>query len=128
MAQHALALIVSSPGPLREGLHAALAAIPSLEEVTEVESIEIAAKRFAGQTPALVLVSTVAGGSIAPESCLQIKSCWPESPCLALVDTVALAPVATAAGADLVLVKGVRPEQLLGRIEMLLRKRELGNR
>lgn len=127
MANRALALIVASPGPLREGLRAALAAIPCLEEVREVDSTAAAVGLFAGRTPALVLFSTGADGSNAPEGCRQIKSCWPDSPCLALVDTVGLEPVAKAAGADLVLVKGVRPDKLLGRIETLLRNEDAGS-
>jgi two-component system response regulator DevR len=125
MATLALALIVASPGPLREGLRAALSAIPSLDEVSEVEDTAAAVSRFAGRTPALVLVSTGLDGSNAPENCRQIKSCWPDAPCLMLVDTVGLGPVAKAAGADLVLVKGVRPEKLLARIETLLREEDL---
>lgn len=122
MANHTLALIVANPGPLREGLRAALAAFPSLEEVNEVDSATAAVRLFAGRTPALVLFSTGEAGSNAPEGCRQIKLHWPESPCLALVDSVDLEPVAKAAGADLVLVKGVRPDKLLGKIEKLLRK------
>lgn len=126
MANHALALIVANPGPLREGLRAALAAIPPLDEVTEVDNITTAVRLFADRSPALVLVSTGSDGSNSPESCRTIKSCWPHSPCLALVDTVGLGPVARNAGADLVLVKGVRPDTLLENIEALLREGDLG--
>jgi DNA-binding NarL/FixJ family response regulator len=122
MANHALALIVASPGPLREGLRAALAAIPRLDAVQQVDSVAAAVTLYAGRTPVLVLVSTSTDASNAPEGCRQIKLCWPDSPCLALVDTVGLAPVAQAAGADVVLVKGVRPDKLLARIEKLLRE------
>lgn len=127
MTNQALALIVASPGPLREGLRAVLTALPRLDEVTEVDNIPAAVCLFAGRTPALVLVSTGSDGTNAPESCQQIKSCWPDSPCLALVDTVGLGPVAKAAGADLALVKGVRPDKLLGRIERLLAQQGLGD-
>lgn len=122
MANHVLALIVASPGPLREGLRAALAAIPRLDEVCEVDNAAAAIRLFGARTPALLLVSTGLEGNNTPESCRSIKACWPGSPCLVLVDTVELEPVAKAAGADLVLVKGVRPDQFLGRIESILRK------
>lgn len=127
MANRTLALIVASPGPLREGLRAVLTALPHLDEVLEVDNATAAVSLFAGRTPALVLFSTGSDGSNTPEGCRRIKLYWPDSPCLVLVDTVGLEPVAKAAGADLVLVKGVRPEKLLGRIERLLAERSLGS-
>jgi hypothetical protein len=54
---HTLALIVASPGLLREGLRAALSAIPHLDEIIEVDTTASAVRLFAGRTPALVLVS-----------------------------------------------------------------------
>ena len=127
MANRTLALIVASPGPLREGLRAVLTALPYLDDVLEVDNIAAAVSLSSSCTPALVLLSTSSDGSNTPEGCQLIKSYWPDSPCLALVDTVALESVAGAAGADLVLVKGVRPDTLLGRIEKLLAKQSLGS-
>ena len=126
MAEHALALIVATPGRLREGLRAAIAAIPQLDEVCEVDNTTTAVNLYGGRTPALVLLSTGLGDNNTPESCRQIKKRWPSSPCLVLVDTVALEPAAEAAGADLVLVKGVRPDRFLGKIETILRKADPG--
>jgi DNA-binding NarL/FixJ family response regulator len=123
MDQHTLALIVAPPGVLRQSLRAAVAALHRLETIDEADTI--AQALVMKHDPALVLFS-VAGPEIKHLAAIRmIKTRWPAARCIALVDTVAQEQPATDEGAEAVLVKGVRPTELLSRIERLVDEKPL---
>jgi DNA-binding NarL/FixJ family response regulator len=117
------ALIVSRPGPLREGLQAALTALFLLEMVGVVDSAASAMDMAAeGDDPALVLVSLDEPANGVSGGLEWIRTRWPKVPFMVLANTVEQQLSAQAAGAEEVLIKGVRPEELMARIEGLLRR------
>ena len=112
------ALIVAPPGPLREGLRAALNALRRLETVGVADTASHAVVMM--RDPAFVLLS-LEGSEADDLTALQtIKARWPAVQCIVLVDTVARQQAAKAAGAEEALIRGIRPADLLGRIERLL--------
>jgi NarL family two-component system response regulator LiaR len=114
------AFIVAWSGPLREGLRAVLTAMPQVSVVGEADSVSSILGIALKEDPALVLLS--ADGPIydARDSCRQVKLLWPEAGCIFLADTVHQRRIATAAGADTVLLKGFQAEKLFSAIESLL--------
>jgi DNA-binding NarL/FixJ family response regulator len=118
MTQRTLALIVASPGVLREGLRAAVAALHDLETVGEADNVAQAVVMV--HDPALVLLSIEGPDQNDLAPIREIKARWPATRCIVLVDTVAQQRAAQAVGAEEVLIKGVLPSKLLGRIEGLL--------
>jgi DNA-binding NarL/FixJ family response regulator len=121
MKNHASALIVAGPDLLREGLRAALIAVHCFQTVDEADSAASALAMHVDHDPALVLFSTDEPVDQTLAGFRQIKARWPEAWCIVLVDTVAQQQSAQAAGLEEVLVKGVRPDKLLGTIEDLIR-------
>lgn len=115
------ALIVSRPGPLREGLRAALATLPHLEYLSEADSAASAIGLMLEHDPTLVLLCTDGSADKSITGFGRIKARWPKVHFIILVDTVAQQQAARAAGFEEVLVKGVRPDRLLGTIEDLIR-------
>jgi DNA-binding NarL/FixJ family response regulator len=118
MDQQTLALIVAPPGVLRQSLRATVVALHRLETIDEADTITQAI--LMNHDPALVLFS-VEGPEIKHLAAIRmIKTRWPAARCIALVDTVAQKQPAREEGAEAVLVKGVRPAELLSKIERLV--------
>ena len=118
MEQRTSALIVATPGVVRESLRAAVATLHHFGTVGEADSV--AQAMAVAHDPALVLLS-VEGPENRPLPAIQeIKAQWPAVRCIVLVDTVAQQQAARAAGAEEVVNKGVRPDKLLRSIEGLL--------
>lgn len=118
MKQRTSALIVAPPGVLRQGLRAAVTALPRLKTVDEADNIAHA--MIMQHDPALVLFSVEGPETRHLAAIRMIKTRWPAARCIVLVDTVAQEQPAREEGAEAVLVKGVRPTELLARIERLL--------
>lgn len=118
MSQRSTALIVAPPGPLREGLRAALNTLRRLETVGVADTAAHAVVMM--RDPALVLLSLEGSETDDLASIRTIKARWPAVRCAVLVDTVARQRAAKAAGAEEALIRGIRPADLLGRIERLL--------
>jgi DNA-binding NarL/FixJ family response regulator len=123
MVQYIRALIIAPPGLLREGLLAALGTLHSIEVVGQADTVSQA--MVVEHEPAFVLFS-IEGPEHNNLAALQkIKAQWPAVRCIALVDTVAQQQAALAIGAEEVLIKGVRPQVLLAKIEQLLSNEKL---
>ena len=114
------ALIVAKPGPLREGLRAALSAMPCMHVVGEVDKATLALRIHLDPAPALILVSADGPGLGAADTWEQIRAQWPEARYIILADTVQQQEEAQAAGADLVLLKGFAASQLFVAVETLM--------
>jgi DNA-binding NarL/FixJ family response regulator len=121
MKNSASALIVARPDLVREGLRAALTAMHSFQIVDVADSAASALTMTMEHDPALVLLSTGEPADQTLAGLRQIKARWPRAWCILLVDTVAQQQSAQAAGFEEVLVKGVRPDRLLGTVEDLIR-------
>ena len=120
MNQHRRALIIARPGPLREGLRAALSAVPCMRVVDEVDKATLALRIRLDPAPALILVSSESPGPGAVDVWEQIRAQWPEARYIILAETVQQQEQARAAGADLVLLKGFAASQLFVAVETLM--------
>jgi DNA-binding NarL/FixJ family response regulator len=116
------ALIVTDLGSLHNGLLALMTTMPQIEVVGEASSASAALQMVAQHRPDLVLMDTDLPGS---ESCAllkQIKSDWPATRCIALANDVPQQQAAEARGADIALIKGFPPAQLITAVDRLLRE------
>jgi DNA-binding NarL/FixJ family response regulator len=68
----------------------------------------------------LVLLDTDLPGSEPCALLRQLKSQWPATRCIALADDVQQQQESEAAGADIALVKGFAPVQLISAVDRLL--------
>jgi DNA-binding NarL/FixJ family response regulator len=118
MNQQSSALLVAPPGLLREGLRAVLNALPNLDTVPEADTVAQALATV--HEPVFVLLSAEGPENGIFTAIQKIKARWPAVPCIVLVDTVAQQQAAGAAGAEEVVIKGVRPDKLLRSIEGFL--------
>jgi DNA-binding NarL/FixJ family response regulator len=115
------ALIVTAPGSLQNGLLALMTAIPQVEVVGEASSAPAALQMVAECSPDLVLLDGNLAGNEPWALLWQIKNERPATRCIALADDVPQQQEAEAAGADIALVKGFAPVQLIAALERLLR-------
>lgn len=115
------ALIVTGPGSLQNGLLALMTAMPQVEVVGEADDPAAALEMVAGHCPDLVLLDGKLAGSEPWALLRQIKNDWPAIRCIALAEDVRQQQEAEASGADIALVKGFAPAQLIAAVDRLLR-------
>ncbi len=114
------ALIVTAPGSLQNGLLALMTAIPGVEVVGEASSTAAAQEMVAELKPGLLLLDGSLAGQEPWALLRQIKNEWPAIRCIALAEDVPQQEEAEASGADIALVKGFAPAQLIAAVEGLL--------
>jgi DNA-binding NarL/FixJ family response regulator len=114
------ALIVTGPGSFQNGLLALMTAMPQIEVVGEADNASSALQMVVERRPALVLLDMDLPGNDPWALLRQIKNDWPAIRCIALADDVQHQQDSQAAGADVALVKGFPPAQLIATIERLL--------
>ena len=114
------ALIVAGPGALQNGLLALMTAMPNMEVVGEADDASAALEMVAQHRPNLVLLDTNLPGNEPSALLRQIKYNWPATRCIALADDVQHQQESKAAGADIALVKGFAPTQLIAAVDRLL--------
>lgn len=108
-----MALIVAKPSQFREGLQAMLTSIPQLKRVSQVEDGPSALRMAAQDYPTLVLLEfDRSSRDVLAATLEQIKARWPQSQCIALVHNEQEYQLAEAAGADVVLMKGIPAPKL----------------
>jgi len=121
-----LTLIVAQPGPLREGLRAALSTVPHLVVIGEADGATSALEMVLHCAPALVVLSADTPGRDTLEAWQQLKAHWPEARCIILADTVQQQEMARTAGVDTVLLKGFAAGKLFAAVETLFGETEEG--
>jgi DNA-binding NarL/FixJ family response regulator len=126
MTKPTLALVVTGPGSLQNGLLAMLTTIPQIQAVLVAEEASRALRMIADHRPALVLLDTMLPGNEAGAVLREIKARWPSTHCIILADDVQQQQEAKAAGADAVLIKGFSATKLIATIEGLLSQEEKG--
>ncbi len=119
MTRRRPAFIVAKPGPLREGLRAALSAMPCMNVVGEVDAAISALRIRPDPAPALIVFSAESPDPGALDAWQEIRAHWPEAQCIILAETVQQQEEARAAGADLVLLKGFAAARLFAAVETL---------
>jgi DNA-binding NarL/FixJ family response regulator len=126
MTKPTLALVVTGPGSLQNGLLAMLTTIPQIQAVLVAEEASRALRMIADHRPALVLLDVVLPGNEAGAVLKEIKTRWPSTHCIILVDDVRQEREAEAAGAGSVLIKGFPAAKLIATIEGLLSQEKEG--
>jgi DNA-binding NarL/FixJ family response regulator len=114
------ALIVTGTGSLQNGLLALMTAMPQIEVVGEADDASAALEMVAQHRPNLVLLDTDLPGNEPSALLRRIKNNWPATRCIALADDVQHQQESEAAGADIALVKGFAPAQLIAAVDRLL--------
>ena len=112
-----LALIAARPGDLQDSLVALMTTVPQVGAVLIAEDAPSALRTMARHRPALVVIETQLD---AQESCVplrEIKAGWPSTACVALAGDVEQRRQALSAGADVVLIAGFPPSELIAAIE-----------
>ena len=123
MARDGVVLLAVARGPLRDGLHAALGAIPQVTLTEHAGDAASVLGRVAESCPSLVVLDDALGGDATPMLLRQIKSVSPGTRCLVLTDDARRLSIASADGADAVMLQGTPATELFGMIERLLDRR-----
>jgi DNA-binding NarL/FixJ family response regulator len=121
MNRQVSALIIAQPGQLRDGLYMLLKATPRVDVV--IRAHVAPSTLDLGTLPCLSLIVVDADGEpsgMALDLLAQIKAQCPTARSITLVNSDAEHERCVAAGADVVLVKGVLATRLLTIIEELL--------
>ena len=113
-------LIVTAPGSLQNGLLALMTAIPQIKVVGEADNASVVLEMVVEHRPDLVLLEGNLAGTEPWALLRQIKNERPATRCIALADDVLQQQEAMAAGADIALVKGFAPVQLIAAVDRLL--------
>ena len=127
MGRDGVVLLAAAPGPLHDGLQAALGAIPTVTLTEQAGDAASVLGRVAESCPALVVLDDALRGDMTLMLLRLIKSVSPGTRCLVLTDDVRRLSVASADGADAVLLQGTPPTELFETIARLLdRPEDLG--
>jgi DNA-binding NarL/FixJ family response regulator len=114
------ALIVARSAQFRESLVVLMRALAQIGPIMQADSIPEALSGYVERTPDLVLCDYASIQNERAETLYRIKARWPNARCVILVDDDRARQAAEAAGADVVLTKGVLAARLLETVEKLL--------
>ena len=113
-----LTLVIAAPGPLQDGLLALMTTSSQISAVFVAEEAILALRMVKDHRPNLILLDI---HLLEAQMVLKrIKSQWPQSQCIVLVDSVE--QEREVKEADAVLLEGFSPAHLLATIEDLLAK------
>jgi DNA-binding NarL/FixJ family response regulator len=120
-----MVLIIAPPGRRRDSLRVLLRANGRLSLVEPADDARSGQQSIAARPPGLVLLDADLGDGDAQGALRQIKTQWPQLPCLVLVHNHDQEQMAWAAGADAVLQAGFSTETFFSTIKHLLADRAL---
>ena len=118
--QFAPALIVASPGRIRDSLKTMLRAVPRIETVYQANDGPTASKIITEYHPVLVLLDSKLANNDIQSVSRHIKTESPQTRCIVLVDNVQQQWMAKVADADSVLAIGCPATKFFSTIEELL--------
>ena len=121
-----LALVVSSPGDLQNGLLALMTTIPPINAVLVAEDIKSALRMVENHQPTIIILELSSCQVLATIN--EIKTQWPRIHLIVLVNDIIQSKDAEASGADSVLIKGFSAQKLIAIVEDLLEQRENSHR
>ena len=117
-----LALVVSSPGALQNGLLALMTTIPPISAVLVAENIHSAIRMVENHQPALIILDISL--SNVQEVVKQVKEQCSQIHLIVLVEDTVQQKIAEETGADGVLIKGFSAQKLIAIVERLINQRE----
>lgn len=113
------ALLIAPPGHLRNSLQLLLTAVPQIGLIHQADDLTTALALGAKPPPVVTLLAFTAPSWQLGPTVKQIKSTWPHTQCLLLVDDESQRQQAQTTAADVVIVKGILATKLLAIIETL---------
>lgn len=113
MQNNKSALIMAKPSELREALQAILSVIPQIKQICETDNCASTLTMAAQLHPALVVLDFDLPLKQISIVLAQIKATCSQAQSVVLVDNEQEYQMAKAAGADLVLIKGIQAAKLL---------------
>ncbi|MBN1992443.1 MAG: response regulator transcription factor [Anaerolineae bacterium] len=117
---HVSALIVASPGRMRDGLRALLRNVPRIGAILQADDSSSSLEMIVKEQPALVLLDSKLADDDIQNVLQQIKIESPQTRCIVLADNSEQQWLAKTAGADSVLLTGYSTEILFATIEGVL--------
>jgi DNA-binding NarL/FixJ family response regulator len=121
-----LALIVASPGPLRNSLQALMTTMPQIEVLAETSDPSALLRMGAEMEPDVVLLDASLPEEGVWPALQHIGEQWCQCRSIVLVEDSQQQQEARAAGADVALLKGYPAAKLIAAIEGLLPQEEEG--
>lgn len=123
--QSLLAMVVTSSGALQNSILALMTTIPRIRAVLVTEEFNAALRILKNHQIALILLDM---SSLKVKDAIHdIKTQWPRTQLIVLVEDTTQEKVAEASDADCVLMKGFSAKKLVARIEVLLSRTENNN-
>lgn len=116
----ASAVIIAPPGPLRDGLHALVGAMPQIDRVWAVGDVSAVPVTGSDPGPTLVVLDGDQAGEKVRRMVRRARVRWPQARTIVLVGTAAQHQEAELAGADGVLFQGLPAGRLVAAIVKLL--------
>ncbi|MBN1217749.1 MAG: hypothetical protein JXM69_02380 [Anaerolineae bacterium] len=118
--EYAPALIVASPGRIRDGLRTLLRAVPRIETIFQASDGPSASRIIKDWHPALVLLDSKLANNDIQSVSRQIKTESPQTRCIMLVDHAQQQWMAKIAEADSVLTIGCPAGEFFTTVEGVL--------
>ncbi|MHB1132052.1 MAG: hypothetical protein ACYC4L_06640 [Chloroflexota bacterium] len=112
--------LVGKAGPVADGLLAILAATPGVSVSGRVDKLPGKNDPCLCPRPQAVLLECDALEREVPAAVHAVRLLWPEAKCLVLAGNVQQQNAAQDAGADVALVQGCPPAELIATVEALL--------
>jgi DNA-binding NarL/FixJ family response regulator len=110
-------LLVVTPGPVAVGLRAVLSGLRDVEVAWQVDDLLAALRVVVAEQPDEVVIELAPYGERAVWLVQGIKAIAPQIRCIVLADDVEQQRVAACAGADHMLLKGCRVDELIAVVE-----------
>jgi DNA-binding NarL/FixJ family response regulator len=120
MKREITALIVASPGRIRDSLRALLKNVPRIETILLADDSPSALRMIAECHPALVLLDSKLVHHDIQEVLAQVRAESPQTRCIVLADNTHQQWLAKAANADSVLLAGFPAAMFLATVEGVL--------
>lgn len=113
-------MILAVPGPLRDGLHALMFAMPQIGSIMEMSNLQTALGTTNGQIPSLIILDAELTEGDLSQTIQLVKAQWSEARCIFLANDVQQQQEAESAGIDAALLKGVPPASITATVARLL--------
>jgi DNA-binding NarL/FixJ family response regulator len=117
-----LALVVSSPGALQNGLLALMTTVPQISAILVADDVNSTLRMVENHQPALVILDISAPDM--QDVIKQIKELYPHIHLIVLADDIAQGKEAEELEVDNVLIKGFSAYKLVAIVENLIDRRE----
>ena len=111
-------LMIGRPSRFRDSIHLLLTSISPIEEISLADDVESALEMK--ETPIVGVMDSDVGGPCLPAAINKIKTAWPQTGLIILVEDELEFQVALAAGGDVLLRKGFPAAKFTEAVEALL--------